>query len=289
MLGQNVNGYNGEGANGQNWGLGRLIRSLAEIEGLLRIRYTTSHPRDMDSDLIDAHKTVPVLMPYLHLPVQSGSDQILAAMNRDHTIDDYRRVVESLRVACPQLALSSDFIVGFPGETDQDFAKTLRLVNEMKYAQAYSFKYSVRPGTPAAKSEHQIPDLIRNERLVALQQVLRAQQDSFNQLQTGKTLPILVEGPGKLKGQLVGRSPFLQSVHFEASPNWVGKIAEVRISEAHANSLRGSMVARGEGSSTSTYRSESRLNIEIADHQAIRLETMAFKIFSFDVGITAHR
>ena len=257
LLGQNVNAYNGEGTDGQDWGLGRLIRCLAEIEGLLRIRYTTSHPRDMDIDLIDAHRTVPTLMPYLHLPVQSGSDRILAAMNRDHTIDDYRRVVENLRVACPQLALSSDFIVGFPGESDQEFAKTIRLVNEINFAQAYSFKYSVRPGTPAAKFGQQIPDLIRKERLVSLQQILRAQQDSFNQSQTGKTLQILVEGSGRLKGQLVGRSPFLQPVHFNATPNWVGKIAKVRISQAHANSLRGSLVVGDEGYSTSTFRSES--------------------------------
>lgn len=239
LLGQNVNAYHGDGPDGHTWGLGRLIRELAEIEGLWRLRYTTSHPRDMDDALIEAHRDVPQLMPLLHLPVQSGSDQILAAMNRRHTADDYKRLVEKLRDARPDLALSSDFIVGFPGESDADFACTLRLVSEIGYAQAYSFKYSPRPGTPAAGTDEQVPEEVRRDRLESLQQLLRAQQDAFNQEQLGRTLPVLIEGEGRVPGQLVGRSPFLQPVHFDAPAHRIGQLTEVRINEVLSNSLRG--------------------------------------------------
>ncbi len=241
LLGQNVNAYHGEGPDGQSWGLGRLIRELAEIDGLWRLRYTTSHPRDMDDELIEAHREVPQLMPLLHLPVQSGSDRILAAMNRRHTADDYRRLVDKLRDARPNLALSSDFIVGFPGESDADFAHTLRLVSDIGYAQAYSFKYSPRPGTPAAGSEEQLPEGVRRDRLESLQQLLRAQQEAFNQEQLGRTLPVLIEGEGRTMGQLVGRSPFLQPVHFDAPAHHIGQLFEVRIDEVLSNSLRGTL------------------------------------------------
>jgi len=241
LLGQNVNAYHGDGPDGQSWGLGRLIRELAEIEGLWRLRYTTSHPKDMDDALIEAHRDLPQLMPLLHLPVQSGSDRILAAMNRRHTADDYRRLVDKLRDARPNLALSSDFIVGFPGESDADFALTLRLVSDIGYAQAYSFKYSPRPGTPAAVSEEQLPEDVRRDRLESLQQLLRAQQEAFNQKQLGHTLPVLIEGEGRSMGQLVGRSPFLQPVHFDAPTHSIGQLTEVRIDEVLSNSLRGSL------------------------------------------------
>ncbi len=241
LLGQNVNAYHGDGPDGQSWGLGRLIRELAEIDGLWRLRYTTSHPRDMDDELIEAHREVPQLMPLLHLPVQSGSDRILAAMNRRHTADDYRRLVDKLRDARPNLALSSDFIVGFPGESDADFAHTLRLVSDIGYAQAYSFKYSPRPGTPAAGSEEQLPEDVRRDRLESLQQLLRAQQEAFNQEQRGRTLPVLIEGEGRTMGQLVGRSPFLQPVHFDAPAHRIGQLFEVRIDEVLSNSLRGTL------------------------------------------------
>ena len=180
LLGQNVNAYHGEGLDGKNWGLGRLLHHLAEIEGIERLRYTTSHPLDMDDELIFAHRDIPALMPYLHLPVQAGSDHILSAMNRRHTADDYIRIIDRLRDAVPHLALSGDFIVGFPGETDADFADTLRLVDKVKYASAYSFKYSERPGTPAANADEQVEEAVKSDRLASLQQLLDAQQLAFN-------------------------------------------------------------------------------------------------------------
>ncbi len=241
LLGQNVNAYHGEAADGSTWGLGRLIRELAEIDGLERIRYITSHPRDLQDDLIQAHAEVPQLMPYLHLPAQSGSDRILAAMNRKHTADHYRRIVEKLRTAKPDLALSSDFIVGFPGESDADFAETLRLVNDIGYAQAYSFKYSPRPGTPAAVDSAQVPEDVKTERLVALQQVVDAQQQAFNAGFVGRTLPVLFDRTGKRPGQLMGRSPYMQSVYAEAPERLMGGIATVRIEGAYANSLGGAV------------------------------------------------
>jgi tRNA-2-methylthio-N6-dimethylallyladenosine synthase len=247
LLGQNVNAYRGPAADGSNrtWGLGRLLRRLAEIEGLERLRYTTSHPRDMDDELIAAHGDLDELMPYLHLPVQSGSDRILAAMNRRHTADDYRRVVERLRRARPGLALSSDFIVGFPGETDRDFADTLRLVTEAGFAQAYSFKYSPRPGTPAAMAEHQVPEAVKAERLAMLQSLLNEQQAAFNRASEGKVMGVLLERPGRRAGQLVGRSPYMQAVHVPAPERFLGRVAAVRIEAGQPNSLAGSLVVDG--------------------------------------------
>lgn len=243
LLGQNVNAFHGDAADGSVWGLGRLIRALAEIDGLERIRYTTSHPRDMDDDLIDAHGTVPQLMPFLHLPVQSGSDRILAAMNRKHTGDDYRRLIDRLRARQPDLALSSDFITGFPGETDQDFADTLRLINDIGFAQAYSFKYSARPGTPAASLEgRQVDEKVKDERLQAVQQLLNAQQVAFNQTMIGRTLTVLFDRVGKLDGQLLGRSPYMQSVYVQAPARLMGQMVDVHVTGAFANSLSGHVV-----------------------------------------------
>jgi len=241
LLGQNVNAYHGEAADGSTWSLARLIRELAEIDGLARIRYTTSHPRDLADDLIRAHADVPQLMPYLHLPVQAGSDRILAAMNRKHTADHYRAIVEKLRTANPDLALSGDFIVGFPGESDADFAETLRLVNDVTYAQAYSFKYSPRPGTPASTEDRQVPEEVKSERLAALQQLLDAQQAAFNAGFVGRTVPVLFDRPGKRPGQLMGRSPHMQSVYAQAPERLIGAIVDVRIEAAHTNSLAGTV------------------------------------------------
>jgi tRNA-2-methylthio-N6-dimethylallyladenosine synthase len=243
LLGQNVNAYHGAAPDGGEWRLGALVRRLAEIDGLQRIRYTTSHPRDMDDDLIAAHGEVPALMPFLHLPVQSGSDRVLAAMNRRHTADDYRRLVDRLRKSQPDLALSSDFIVGFPGETDKDFAATLGLVNDVGFAQAFSFKYSPRPGTPAADAATHVEETVKDERLAGLQQLLRAQQDSFNRRQVDATLPVLFQDAGRFDGQVVGRSPYLQPVHVLGPRALIGRIAPVRIVEALTNSLRGELAA----------------------------------------------
>ncbi len=243
LLGQNVNAYHGEAPDDSTWGLGRLLRALAEVPGVKRLRYTTSHPRDMDDDLIAAHGELPALMPFIHLPVQSGSDRILAAMNRKHTADDYRRIIDRLRAARPDLALSSDFIVGFPGESDQDFADTLRLVTDVGFAQAYSFKYSARPGTPAAGMDgRQVPEDMKDSRLQALQQLLNAQQVAFNEGLVGTVQPILFDRVGKKPGQLLGRSPFMQSVHAIAPSRLLGQVVDVRITGAHANSLGGEVV-----------------------------------------------
>ena len=239
LLGQNVNAYHGEGPAGREWGLGRLIRELAEIEGLWRIRYTTSHPADMDDELIRAHGEVPQLMPFLHLPVQAGSDKVLAAMNRRGTADDYRRLVERLRAARPDLALSSDFIVGFPGEGDADFAATLALVDEVVFAQAFSFKYSSRPGTPATIMRQQVAEAVKAERLERLQERLAAQQRAFNRSMVGRKLDVLFERPGRRAGQMVGRSPYLQAVHIDAGPEIAGRRLEVEITDALEHSLAG--------------------------------------------------
>jgi tRNA-2-methylthio-N6-dimethylallyladenosine synthase len=245
LLGQNVNAFHGAGPDGSTWGLGRLLRRLAEIEGLERLRYTTSHPRDMDAELIAAHRDEPKLMPYLHLPVQAGSDRVLQAMNRKHTAEDYRRLVGELRAARPDLALSGDFIVGFPGERDRDFAETLRLVTDVGYAQAYSFKYSPRPGTPAAGIEDQVPEAAKAERLAALQQLLGEQQLAFNHGKVGSRMAVLLDRQGKRAGQLIGRSPWMQSVVVEAPARLLGRLVEVDIEEAHANSLIGRVVTTG--------------------------------------------
>ena len=244
LLGQNVNAYHGAGADGGEWRLARLIRELARIDGLDRIRFTTSHPNDMDDDLIAAHADCEKLMPYLHLPVQAGSDRILKAMNRKHTRDDYMRLIERIRAARPDLHLSGDFIVGFPGETDADFEDTMRLVETVGYASAYSFKYSPRPGTPAAGREDQVAEPVKAERLARLQALIAGQQRAFNAACVGRTLPVLIEKAGRKPGQWVGRSPYLQPVHIPADSGTVGDIVEVSITSAEGNSLFGAAANR---------------------------------------------
>ncbi|MBS0277095.1 MAG: tRNA (N6-isopentenyl adenosine(37)-C2)-methylthiotransferase MiaB [Proteobacteria bacterium] len=236
LLGQNVNAYSGEGPDGETWSLAKLVRRLAKIQGVDRIRYTTSHPRDMSDDLIEAHRDVEALMPYLHLPVQSGSDRILDAMNRQHTRDDYLRLVERIRAARPDIALSSDFIVGFPGETDKDFADTMALARAVGYASHFSFKYSPRPGTPAA-TQKQVPEDVKAARLEELQELLFAQQRAFNRSCEGRTLDVLFEKPGRQAGQAIGRSPFLQPVHADNAADLIGRIVPVKIEKVFPNSL----------------------------------------------------
>jgi len=243
LLGQNVNAWHGQDGEGSTASLGRLARELAEIPGLLRIRYTTSHPRDMDDDLIAAHRDVPQLMPFLHLPVQSGSDRVLAAMNRRHTAADYLRLVERLRAARPNLALSSDFIVGHPGETRADFDATLTLVREVGFAQAFSFKYSARPGTPAAGAPAQVPDAESHARLLELQDLLRDQQTRFNAACAGLTIPVLVTGPGRRPGQIGGRSPWLQPVHAIGPAHLIGMEVPMKITESNPSSLSATLLS----------------------------------------------
>ncbi len=241
LLGQNVNAYHGTGPDGREWSLARLLAALAELPGLERLRYTTSHPLEVTADLVAAHRDLPQLMPYLHLPVQSGSDAVLQAMNRRHRADDYLRLVADLRAARPDLAMSGDFIVGFPGEGDSDFAATLDLVRAVGYAQAYSFKYSPRPGTPAADREDAVPEPVKAERLAALQALLQEQQRRFNQASVGRIVPVLLERPGRRPGQRAGRTPHMQAIHVDAAqdlpPGPV--VSRVRITAAHANSVSG--------------------------------------------------
>jgi tRNA-2-methylthio-N6-dimethylallyladenosine synthase len=235
LLGQNVNAYRG--------GLGALVMRLARLDGLMRIRYTTSHPRDVDDGLIAAHRDEPKLMPFLHLPVQSGSDHVLAAMNRGHSADDYRRIVERLRRARPDLALSSDFIVGFPGESDADFEATLALVHDIGFASAFSFKFSARPGTPAAAMDNHLSDAVKDERLQRLQAPLQVQQESFNRQAVGRVMPVLFEKPGRHSGQIIGRTPYLQAVHASAPTGWIGAVHDVRILATGPNSLAAAPLA----------------------------------------------
>jgi tRNA-2-methylthio-N6-dimethylallyladenosine synthase len=242
LLGQNVNAYHGEAADGSTWGLARLLYELAEIPGLARLRYTTSHPRDMDEALIAAHGRIPALMPFLHLPVQSGSDKVLAAMNRGHKADDFRRIADRLREARPDLALSSDFITGHPGETAADFEQTMALVREVGFALAYSFKYSARPGTPAAGQPFQVPEAEKDARLAALQALLRAQQDDFNRSVVGREVEVLCTGPGRHPGQVAARSPWLQPVHLTGDAGLIGGLARVRLAAAHPNSLSATLL-----------------------------------------------
>jgi tRNA-2-methylthio-N6-dimethylallyladenosine synthase len=240
LLGQNVNAYAGADMP-EGGGLAPLIRRLAQIEGLDRIRYTTSHPRDMDDDLIAAHGEVEALMPYLHLPVQAGSDKVLKAMNRAHTAESYVRLIEKIRAARPDIAISGDFIVGFPGERDADFEATLQLVREVRYASAFSFKYSRRPGTPAAAMMGQVAPEVADERLQRLQALLDEQQQAFNAGQAGRTLPVLFEKKGRHAGQLVGKSPYLQAVHVTAPDRMLGQIVPVKVESAAKNSLAGAL------------------------------------------------
>jgi len=245
LLGQNVNAYHGEGPDGATWGLARLLRELAEIPGLARLRYTTSHPRDMDDALIRAHGEIPALMPFLHLPVQSGSDRVLKAMNRGHSAADFRRIVDRLRAARPDLALSSDFIAGHPGETEADHADTLRLIREVGFAQAFSFKYSPRPGTPAAGAPLQVAEAEKDRRLYEIQELLREQQLDFNRSRLGLRMDILLTGPGRHPGQLAGRSPWLQPVHAEGPLSLVGQVLPCEVTAIHPNSLAARMLAAG--------------------------------------------
>jgi tRNA-2-methylthio-N6-dimethylallyladenosine synthase len=243
LLGQNVNAYHGAMNEGDAT-LPQLIRELSKIEDLKRIRFTTSHPNDMTQELIDAHGEMEKLMPYLHLPVQSGSDNVLKAMNRKHTAESYLEIIERLRVARPDLALSGDFIVGFPGETDADFEQTLDLVREIKYAQAYSFKYSTRPGTPAADNKLQVPEDVKSDRLKRLQDLLSQHQREFMGTMVGRVLPVLLERPGRLDGQLVGRSEYLHGVHATIDQAQIGDVVNLRILGADTNSLRAEFVSK---------------------------------------------
>ncbi|MCX7382086.1 MAG: tRNA (N6-isopentenyl adenosine(37)-C2)-methylthiotransferase MiaB [Alphaproteobacteria bacterium] len=246
LLGQNVNAWHGAGADGRPATLGGMIRALAEIPGLARIRYTTSHPRDMDGELIAAHGEVPQLMPFLHLPVQSGSDRILAAMNRKHTAAEYLEIVARLRTARPDIALSSDFIVGHPGETERDFEATMQLIRDVGFAQAFSFKYSPRPGTPAAGAAMQVPETEKDRRLQALQALLRDQQAAFNAGLTGRTIPVLVTGPGRRDGQIGGRSPWLQPVHAIGPLSLIGEVVDMTITAGKPSSLSATLVEERE-------------------------------------------
>ena len=241
LLGQNVNSYHGEDASGKERNLAYLLRKLAELDGLKRIRYTTSYPADMTDDLIACHHDLDKLMPYLHLPVQSGSDKILKAMNRRHTRDDYLRVIEKLYLANPKLSMSSDFIVGFPGETDEDFKQTLDIVNQVKYIQAFSFKYSKRAGTPAAIMPNQVEEKVKKERLDILQDLLFSYQEKFNLASVGKTMPVLFEHKGRHSGQLIGRTPYMQNVHVEIAKEFLNKIVDIKITSATVNSLTGEL------------------------------------------------
>jgi tRNA-2-methylthio-N6-dimethylallyladenosine synthase len=239
LIGQNVDAYHGEGPDGRAWTLGRLLYRVAELPGIARIRYTTSHPRDVDDSLIAAHRDLPQLMPYLHLPVQSGSDRVLAAMNRRHKRSDYLRIVARMRDARRDLAFSSDFIVGFPGETESDFRQTLTILDEVGYAGAFSFKYSPRPGTPAAAMPDQIPESVKTERLARLQAAIDRHQAAFNARCLGTSLDVLLEKPGRRPGQLVGRSPYLQPVQIMLPHSRIGDIVPVTVTEIGSNSLFG--------------------------------------------------
>lgn len=248
LLGQNVNAYSGEAPAGEEaggrWGLARLIRHLAMIGGIDRIRFTTSHPNDMDEELLAAFATEEKLMPYLHLPVQAGSDRILKAMNRKHTAADYIALIERLRTLRPDIALSGDFIVGFPGEQEGDFADTMKLVEAVGYASAFSFKYSRRPGTPGAAMAGQVDEAVKTERLARLQALLNAQQEDFNASMVGRRLSVLFERQGRNPGQLAGRSPYLQAVHCDGPTSLIGQIAEVEIVSASKNALAARLTSK---------------------------------------------
>ncbi|GGF40876.1 tRNA-2-methylthio-N(6)-dimethylallyladenosine synthase [Youhaiella tibetensis] len=257
LLGQNVNAYHGLTESGRAMGLGELLHRLAEIPGLERLRYTTSHPRDMDHALIEAHRDLDKLMPYLHLPVQSGSDRILKAMNRRHDRDEYLRLIERIKAARPDMALSGDFIVGFPGETEEDFEATLAIIREAQYASAFSFKYSTRPGTPGATMNEQVPEEVKVERLARLQALVIEQQRAFNRSCVGRTLDVLLERKGRMPGQLGGRSPYLQAVHLDAPEHLIGTIQPVEIIDVGNNSLSGKIVMGMERNSASLVESRS--------------------------------
>ncbi|WP_166299977.1 tRNA (N6-isopentenyl adenosine(37)-C2)-methylthiotransferase MiaB [Bradyrhizobium sp. 2S1] len=241
LIGQNVNAYHGEGPDGRVWPLGKLLQRLATIPGVTRLRYSTSHPRDVDDELIAAHRDLPELMPFVHLPVQSGADRILAAMNRKHTADDYRRVIDRFRAARQDIAFSSDFIVGFPGETEEEFSATLALVTQIGYAAAYSFKYSPRPGTPAAEMRETVSAAEMDERLGRLQELIDSQQSAFNRAAIGTTVEVLFERAARNPGQIVGRTAYLQPAHVMASPDIIGQVRSVRIDSLERYSLIGEL------------------------------------------------
>jgi tRNA-2-methylthio-N6-dimethylallyladenosine synthase len=259
LIGQNVNAFHGEGADGRPWPLGKLLEHLAAIPGILRLRYTTSHPRDVDDSLIAAHRDLDTLMPFVHLPVQSGSDRILATMNRKHTVADYRGVVDRLRGARDDMVFSSDFIVGFPGETEDDFAATLALVKQIGYAGAYSFKYSARPGTPAAEMAATVDAAVMDDRLARLQEIISKQQTAFNRGFVGRTVDVLFERPARDAGQIVGRSPWLQPVHVMASPDIVGTIGAVAVTALERYSLFGSLAGPRDHSTGGPVASSQRV------------------------------
>jgi tRNA-2-methylthio-N6-dimethylallyladenosine synthase len=242
LIGQNVNAYHGEGPDGRTWSLGALLYHLAEIPGIVRLRYSTSHPRDVEDTLISAHRDLPTLMPFVHLPVQSGSDRVLAAMNRKHTIADYRRAIDRFRAARQDIAFSSDFIVGFPGETEEDFLATLALVTQIGYAGAYSFKYSPRPGTPAADMREMVSAKEMDERLVRLQELIDSQQSAFNTAAIGSTVDVLFERTARNPGQIVGRTAYLQPAHVMASADIVGQVLPVKVQSLERYSLLGELV-----------------------------------------------
>lgn len=241
LIGQNVNAYHGAGPDGAAWTLAQLFERISEIPGILRIRYMTSHPRDMSDDLIEAHRDLPKLMPFLHLPVQSGSDRMLAAMNRKHGREEYLDIIARVRAARPDIALSSDFIVGFPGETEEDFEDSLELIRAVEFAQAYSFKYSARPGTQAASLDTQIPEDVKNERLLRLQDLLERQRQQFNRDLVGREFDVLFDKPGRLPGQIAGRAPYLLPVQVMGPASLIGTVAPVRIVDVSTNSLFGEL------------------------------------------------
>ncbi len=247
LIGQNVNAWHGEGPDGKPWTLGRLLARVAEIPGVARLRYTTSHPNDMDDELIAAHRDMPSVMPYLHLPVQSGSDRILKAMNRRHAADDYRRVIDKVRAARPDIALSSDFIVGFPGESEADFRDTMRLIEDVRFAAAFSFKYSKRPGTPAAEDADQVSEEAKSERLAILQARIEEQRQDFNAAMVGRTVDVLLEREGRHPGQLAGKSPYLQAVQIDGAGCRIGDMVSVKIVSKGPNSLFGERVSSEAG------------------------------------------
>ncbi len=268
LIGQNVNAYHGEGPERRPWSLARLLESVAQIDGIKRLRYTTSHPRDMDDALIAAHRDLPQLMPQLHLPVQSGSDRILAAMNRRHTRADYLDIVARLREARADLALTSDFIVGFPGETEDDFAATLALVGEVGFSGAFSFKYSPRPGTPGADMSDQVAEATKSERLHRLQAAIDRNQAAFNRRCVGRTVDVLFERPGRHPGQIVGRSPYLQPVQVEAPASLIGETAAVTITDVATNSLFGRLASASPCRGEVGERSEPGGGLDVAQCMA---------------------
>ena len=260
LLGQNVNAYHGLDSRGRTVGLGELCYRLSLIPGIARIRYTTSHPLDMTDELIEMHRDLDALMPYLHLPVQSGSDRILKAMNRRHTAAEYLAVIDRIKAARPDMALSGDFIVGFPGETDEDFEATMEIVKAVGYASAFTFKYSIRPGTPGATMDHQVDDAVKAERLQRLNELITAQMRDFLRSTVGRTLPVLIEKPGRNPGQVGGRSPYLQAVHMDGPERLIGQIVPVTIVSAGNNSLAGKIVTDAERNPDSLIESQATVS-----------------------------